>query len=173
MGWTNVGNIKGPTGANGADGAAGAQGPAGTAPGGGIRKTGAQTLTATSQTAITDASFAVAANSKYFFLMNVSVTTSSGTSPTTAYGFTGPAGCTLAIASEQDTSTSVEVAGILTAFGNLAAGAQVANTGARFTGVIETGANAGTVQLTCARGGTSPSMLIPIGGVQGFWLKVA
>lgn len=164
MVWSVVGNIRGPTGSTGAQGAA---------PGGVIRKTSAQTLTATSQTAITDASFAVAANSKYFFLMSVSVTTSTGTSPTSAFGFTGPAGATIAIASEQDTSTSVEAAALLTAFGNMAAGAQVANTGARFTGVIETGGTAGTVQLTCARGGTTPSMVIPIGGVQGFWLKVA
>jgi hypothetical protein len=105
--------------------------------------------------------------------MNVNVTTSSGTSPTTAYGFTGPAGATVAIAGEQDTSTSVEANVLLTAFGNAAAGAQVANTGARFTGVVETGGTAGTVQLTCARGGTTPSMVIPIGGVQGFWIKLA
>lgn len=31
---------------------------------------------------------------------------------------------------------------------------------------------AGTVQLTCARGGTSPSMVIPAGS-NGFYLKVA
>lgn len=173
MGWSPVGNIRGIQGLTGADGSQGIQGIQGAAPGGVIRKTAAQTLTATSQTAIADASFAVAANSKYFFTMNVNVTTSTGTSPTTAYGFTGPAGATIAISDEQDTSTSVETSSVITAFGNFAAGAQVANSGAKFVGVVETGATAGTVQLTCARAGTTPSMVIPIGGVQGFWLKVA
>lgn len=140
--------------------------------GGVIRKTQAQTLTATAQTAVADASFPVEANSKYYFMMNVNVTTSSGSSPTSAFGFTGPAGATVAISEEQDTSTSVETSSVITSFTAFAAGAQVANTGARFMGVVETGATAGTVQLTCARAGTNPSMVIPIGGVQGFWVKM-
>lgn len=143
------------------------------ATGGVIRKTGAQTMTLTAQTAITDASFAVEASSKYYFIMYIAVTTSSGTAPTTAYGLTGPAGATVAITLEQDTSTSVEQSGVLTAFGNFAAGAQVANTGAEVRGVVETGATAGTVQLTAARAGTTPSMVIPVGGVVGFWMKLA
>lgn len=147
-------------------------GGGGGATGGVIRKTAAQTVTATAQTAIADASFAVAINSKYYFIMYVAVTTSTGTAPTTAYGVTGPAGATVAITLEQDTSTSVEASGVITAFGNFAAGAQVANTGAEVRGVVETGATAGTVQLTAARAGTTPSMVIPIGGVVGFWMKL-
>lgn len=143
------------------------------ATGGVIRKTAAQTMTATAQTAIADASFAVAVNSKYYFIMYISVTTSTGTSPTTAYGLTGPAGATVAVTLEQDTSTSVEANGVITAFGNFAAGAQVASTGAEVRGVVETAGTAGTVQLTCARAGTTPSMVIPIGGVVGFWMKLA
>jgi hypothetical protein len=170
MAWGVVGNIKGPQGDAGPEGD---PGPAGTAPGGVIRKTAAQTLTSTSQTAIADAAFPVAANSKYYFEMVVNVTTSSGTSPTTAYGFTGPAGATVALSREQDTSTSIEATQALAAFGNFTAGAQVANTGAVLRGVVETGANAGTVQLTAARAGTNPSMVIPIGGVVGYWLKLA
>lgn len=176
--WSAVGNIRGPQGPTGGQGIQGIQGdpgpqgPAGTAPGGVIRKTANQTMTATAQTVVNDMAFPVAANSKYVFLMNVQVTTSSGTSPTTAWGFTGPAGATVAIISEVDTSTSVEASAALVAFTNLAAGAQVANTGARFFGVVETGATAGTVQLTAARGGTSPSMNVAAGS-NGFWLKVA
>lgn len=173
---------EGPRGPKGDQGDPGQQGPqglkgdtgtAGAAPGGVIRKAAAQTLTATAQTAIADASFPVDANAKYYFQMVVSVTTSTGTSPTTAYGLTGPAGATVAAARNQDTSTSVETNQVLVAFGNFAAGAQVANTGAEVRGVVETGASAGTVQLTAARGGTTPSMVVPIGGVVGFWLKVA
>lgn len=130
-------------------------------------------MTATAQTAITDMSFAVAANSTYFFMLLVLVTTSSGTSPTTAWGFTGPPAPTaVSIIGEIDTSTSVESTLVLTAFGNFAALAQVANTGARFTGFVQTGAAGGTVQLTCARGGTNPSMVIPA-GCHGFWFKTA
>jgi hypothetical protein len=140
--------------------------------GGAIRKTANQTMTATSQTAVADMSFDVAANSTYVFQMHLAVTTSTGTSPTTAWGFTGPAGATVAIVGEIDTSTSAEVSAVLTAFGNTAAGAQVANTGAKFHGVIVTGATAGTVQLTAARGGTTPSMVVPA-GCNGFWLKLA
>jgi hypothetical protein len=114
----------------------------------------------------------VAANSTYTFQMHLAVTTSTGTSPTTAWGFTGPAGATVGIVSEQDISTSVETSGVLTAFGNFPAGAQVASTGAKFHGIVQTGGTAGTVQLTVARGGTTPSMVIPA-GVNGFWLKVA
>lgn len=118
-------------------------------------------------------SFAVAANSTYFFMFMLAVTTSTGTSPTTAWGFTGPASPTaVAIAGMIDTSTSAEVNALLTAFGNFASGAQVANTGAWFSGIVQTGAAGGTVQLTCARGGTVPSMVIPA-GVHGFWFKVA
>lgn len=138
-----------------------------------MRKTAPQTLTSTSQTAVTDMSFAVDANSTYHFQMHLSVTTSTGTSPTTAWGFTGPAGVTaVAVVAEVDTSTSVETNAVLTAFGNLAAGAQVANTGAKFHGVVQTGGTAGTVQLTAARGGTTPSMVVPA-GCNGMWVKVA
>lgn len=137
-----------------------------------MRKASNQTLTATSQTAVTDMSFAVAANSTYFFMMLVAVTTSTGTSPTTAWGFTGPAGSTVGIIGEIDTSTSVETSAVLTSFTNFASGAQVANSGARFSGVVQTGGTAGTVQLTCARGGTNPSMIVPA-GAHGMWIKVA
>lgn len=151
----------------------GATGPAGAANAGAIRKTGPQTMTATAQTAVTDMAFAVAANSTYYFEMEVVVTTSTGTAPTTAWGFTGPASPTaVGITMTQDTSTSVQVDAVITAFGNFAAGAQVANTGATFRGVVQTGAAAGTVQLTCARAGTTPSMVIPAGCV-GYWLKTA
>lgn len=130
-------------------------------------------MTLTGQTAITDMSFAVAASSTYYFAMTCRITTSTGTSPTTAWGFTGPAGVSaVAITAEQDISTSVETKGLLAAFGNLAAGAQVANTGAEFRGVVVTGGTAGTVQLTCARAGTTPSMVVAAGS-GGFWLKVA
>ena len=138
--------------------------------GGVIRKTANQTMTATAQTAVTDMSFPVVSGGKYYFVMSVRVTTSTGTAPTTAWGFTGPAG-TVAINAEQDTSTSVEQKGLLTAFGALAAGAQVANTGAGFRGVVEPTAS-GTVQLTVARGGTTPSMVIPA-GCTGFWVRLA
>lgn len=137
-----------------------------------MRKAANQTLTATSQTAVTDMSFAAAANSTYFFMMLVAVTTSSGTAPTTAWGFTGPAGATLGIIGEIDTSTSVETTAVLTAFGNFASGAQVANSGARFSGVVQTAATAGTVQLTAARGGTNPSMVVPA-GCHAMWIKTA
>lgn len=129
-------------------------------------------MTLTAQTAVTDMSFPAAANATYYFAMTLRVTTSTGTSPTTAWGFTGPAGATVAINSEQDVSTTQETKGLLTAFGNLAAAAQVANTGAEFRGVVQTGGTAGTVQLTCARGGTTPSMIIPA-GCSGFWMRLA
>ena len=130
-------------------------------------------MTLTSQVAITDMGFAVAANSTYWFMLVMLVTTSSGSAATTAWGFTGPATPTaVAIVAEIDTSTSVESTLVLTAFGNFAALAQVANTGARFTGFVQTGAASGTVQLTCARAGTVPSMVVPA-GCHGFWLKVA
>lgn len=161
--------IQGPAGA---DGQQGIQGPAGVAPGGVIRKTANQTMTLTAQTAVADMSFAAAANSTYYFAMTIRVTTSTGTAPTTAWGFTGPASATVAIAGEQDTSTSVEAKGVLTAFGSLAAGAQVASTGAEFRGTVQTGATAGTVQLTAARGGTTPSMVVAAGS-NGFWVKLA
>jgi hypothetical protein len=140
---------------------------------GAIRKTANQTMTLTAQTAVTDMSFAVAANATYYFVMTVNITTSSGTAPTTAWGFTGPAGVTaVGITSEQDVSTTQETKASLTAFGNLAAGAQVANTGAAFRGVIQNGGTAGTVQLTVARGGTTPSMVI-VAGSNGYWIRVA
>lgn len=163
---------QGLQGAQGIQGVPGVQGPPGITQAGGIRKTANQTMTATAQTAIADMAFPVSPNSTYFFMMLLAVTTSSGTSPTTAWGFTGPAGATVAIIGEVDTSTSIEAQAILNAFGNMAAAAQVANTGARFSGVFQTGAAGGTVQLTCARGGSSPSMVIPA-GAHGFWLKVA
>lgn len=141
--------------------------------GGAIRKTANQTMTATAQTAITDLSFAVAATSTYWFRVVIRVTTSTGTSPTSAYGVTGPASPTaVGITQRQDTSTSVQATAVLTAFGNFAAGAQVANTGAEIEGVIQTGASGGTVQITVARAGTTPSMVIPA-GVGGVWLKLA
>lgn len=139
---------------------------------GAIRKTANQTLTATAQTAVTDMAFPVVATATYYFAMTVRVTTSTGTSPTSAWGFTGPAGATVGIAGEQDISTSVETKGLLTAFGNLPAGAQIANTGAEFRGVVQTGGTAGTVQLTVARGGTTPSMVVAAGS-NGFWLRLA
>lgn len=141
--------------------------------GGAIRKTGNQTMTATAQTAITDLSFAVDASSTYYFQVTVIVTTSSGTSPTTAYGVTGPASPTaVAITREQDTSTSVEASSVITSFTTFAAGAQVANTKAVLSGVVQTGAASGTVQITAARGGTTPSMVVAAGS-GGFWLKLA
>lgn len=140
---------------------------------GAIRKTGAQTMTATAQTAVTDMSFAAAANATYYFEMDIVIPTSSGTAPTSAWGFTGPASPTaVALTMTQDTSTSVQVDAALTAFGNFAAGAQVAATGAHFTGVIQTAAGAGTVQLTCARAGTTPSMVVAA-GCTGMWIRVA
>ena len=173
VGATGPTGPTGPTGdigATGVTGATGATGPGATA--GVIRKTAPQTMTATSQTAVTDMSFAIGANETIFFRMDVGITTSSGTSPTTAWGFTGPAGATaVAIIGEIDTSTSVETSAIITSFTNFASGAQVANTGAKFQGVIQNGANAGTVQLTCARGGTTPSMVIAA-GCNGFWCRV-
>jgi hypothetical protein len=129
-------------------------------------------MTLTAQTAVADMAFPVAANSTYFFMMSPAVTTSTGTSPTTAWGFTGPAGATVSIVAEIDTSTSVETNAVLGAFGNFAAGAQVANTGARFWGTVQTGATPGTVQLTAARGGTTPSMVVAAGS-NGMWIKVA
>lgn len=141
------------------------------ATGGVIRKTANQTMTATAQTAITDMSFAVVAGGTYYFVMYVQVTTSTGTSPTTAYGITGPAMTAMGVTYEQDTSTSVEASGVLTALGNMPAGAQVANTGAEFRGVLQPSAS-GTVQLTCARGGTSPSMVISAGS-GGFWMRLS
>ena len=169
--WGVVGNIRGPAGAQGDQGPQGDPG-AGGVTGGAIRKTANQVMTLASDVAVNDMSFPVAANSTYVFMMNVQVTTSTGTSPTTTYGFTGPAGATVAITHEQDTSTSVEASAALVAFTNFAAGAQVANTGARFMGVIQTGATAGTVQLTCRRAGTNPSMNVAAGS-NGWWLKVA
>lgn len=168
--------LQGPQGTQGPQGADGPQGPAGTAgiPAGGvIRKTAPQTMTLTAQTAVTDMSFPVAANATYSFRMVVPVTTSSGTSPTTAFGLTGPASpAAVAVTARQATSTSVEASNVLTAFGNFPAGAQAANTRAEIEGVIQTGANGGTVQLTCARGGTTPSMVIPA-GAHGSWVRVA
>jgi len=117
--------------------------------------------------------FAVAANSTYYFEMMVVITTSSGTAPTTAWGFTGPASPTaVSIGMVQDTSSSVEAVAALTAFGNFTAGAQVANSAAVFRGVIQTAATAGTVALTCARAGTTQSMVVAVGSV-GYWLKTA
>jgi hypothetical protein len=146
---------------------------AGGVTGGALRKTAPQTLTLTADTAVADMAFAVAANSTYVFQMELVVTTSTGTVPTTAWGFTGPAGATaVGITGRIDTSTSVQVDLALTALGNFAAQAQVANTGASFSGVIVTGGTAGTVQLTCRRAGTTPSMVIPA-GVNGFWMKTA
>lgn len=162
----------GTAGAVGATGVTGATGPAGAANAGAIRKTAPQTMTATAQTAVADMAFAVAANSTYYFDMTVLVSTSTGTAPTTAWGFTGPAGATVAITGQQDSSSSVEAKAALTAFGAFAAAAQAANEGAAFQGVIVTGATPGTVQLTCARAGTAPSMVIPLGS-NGFWLKTA
>lgn len=173
VGATGPIGATGPQGTDGTPGAVGATGPAGAANAGVIRKTAAQTMTLTAQTAVTDMSFPVAANSTYYFAMTVRVTTSTGTAPTTAWGFTGPATpVAVAIAGEQDISTSVEVKGLLTAFGNFAAGAQVANTGAEFRGIVQTGAAAGTVQLTVARAGTTPSMSVAAGS-NGFWVKTA
>jgi hypothetical protein len=164
-----VAGATGPTGV----GTTGATGPAGAANAGAIRKTGNQTMTLTSQVAITDMAFAVDANSTYYFRMDLVITTSSGTSPTTAWGFTGPTSPTaVSIVIEQDTSTSVEASAVITSFTNFAAGAQVANTGVKFQGTVQTGANAGTVQLTCARAGTTPSMVVAAGS-NGLFLKVA
>lgn len=141
--------------------------------GGALRVVNPQTATATAATAVTGMSFAVAANATYVFQMHLSVTTSTGTAPTTTWGFTGPASPTaVAVVAEIDTSTSVETSATIVAFGSFAAGAQVASTGAKFHGVIQTAATAGTVQLTVARGGTTPSMVIAAGS-NGFWLRVA
>jgi hypothetical protein len=150
-----------------------------THPGGGvtagvIRKALPQTLTLAADTPVTDMAFAVAANATYYFQLDMVVTTSTGTSPTTAWGFTGPASPTaVSIVAEIDTSTSLEVSPPpLTAFGNFPVGAQVAATGAKFRGTVQTGANAGTVALTCRRAGTAASMVIPA-GCNGFWMRVA
>lgn len=137
-----------------------------------FRKLIPQTMTSTSQTAVTDMTFPIAANSTYFFNMNIVVPTSTGTSPTTAWGFTGPAGCTLAVQGKIDTSTSVQTTGSLAAFGNFAASAQVANSGAYFQGIIISTGTAGNVQLTAARGGTSPNMSVGQ-ACNGFWIKTA
>jgi hypothetical protein len=177
-GGQGIQGIQGLTGTTGTAGGQGIQGIQGTqgVPGitqaGAIRKTGPQTMTLTSQVAIADMGFPVAANSTYWFRMRVMVTTSSGTSPTTAYGFTGPAGATVAVTAKQSTTTSIEIAQLLAAFGNLTAQAQVANTQADFEGVVVTGATPGTVQLTAARGGTVPSMVIAAAS-NGLWVKTA
>jgi hypothetical protein len=130
-------------------------------------------MTATSQTAVTGMAFAVAANSTYTFIMDVLVSSSSGTSPTTTWGFTGPASPTLvAIMAEIDTSSTAEISAVLTSFSTFPSGAQVASSGIRVHGMVQTGATAGTVQLTAARGGTTPSMVVAAGS-NGFWIKTA
>lgn len=140
--------------------------------GGALRKTANQTMTLTAQTAVTDMAFAVAANATYYFQMELVITTSTGTAPTTAWGFTGPASpVAVGIAGTIDTSTSIQVDAVITSLTAFAAGAQVANTGAKFAGVVQTNA-AGTVALTVARAGTTPSMVIAAGS-NGFWLRVA
>lgn len=136
-----------------------------------IRKTANQTMTANTQTAITDMSFAVTSGATYWFRMTIPVTTSTGTSPTTTYGFTGPASTAVAITVKQPTSTSVDAVSVVTALGNFTAGAQVANTMSEFDGVLTASAS-GTIQLTAARGGTNPSMVIPA-GANGVWLRLA
>jgi hypothetical protein len=154
-------------------GGQGIQGVPGIAPGGAIRKTAPQTMTLTAATAIADMAFPVAALSTYYFHMVVRITTSTGTAPTTAYSFTGPASPTaVAITHEQDTSTSIEAKSAITAFGAFSAGAQVANTGVMFSGVVVTGSAAGTVALLAARAGTTPSMVVAAGS-HGFWIKLA
>jgi hypothetical protein len=154
-------------------GGQGIQGVPGVAPGGPIRKTANQTLTLVAATAIADMAFPVEALSTYYFHMVVQITTSTGTAPTTAYSFTGPASPTaVAITREQDTSTSVEAKSAITAFGAFPAGAQVASTGVTFSGVVVTGAAAGTVALLAARAGTTPSMVVAAGS-HGFWIKLA
>ncbi len=171
MGWDVVGNIKGPAGSQGPQGDPGTPGAAG-ASGGIIRKTANQVMTLTAATDVNDMAFTAAPNSSYFFMMNIQVTTSTGTSPTTAWSFTGPSGATVAIVGEIDTSTSVEASQALVAWTAFTAGAQVANTGARFVGIVQTGATGGVVQLKAARGGTSPSMNVAAGS-NGFFMKVA
>jgi hypothetical protein len=142
--------------------------------GGALRKTAPQTLTLAADTPVTDMAFAVAANATYYFQMDLVVTTSTGTSPTTAWGFTGPASPTaVSVVAEIDTSTSVEVSPPpLVAFGNFPASAQVAATGAKFRGTVQTGGTAGTVALTCRRAGTAATMVIPA-GCNGFFMRVA
>lgn len=139
-----------------------------------MRVAAPQTMTLTAQTAVTGMSFAVAANATYYFEMTIVISTSTGTAPTTAWGFTGPASPTaVGIAMAQDTSTSVQVDATITSFTTFAAGAQVASTGVKFTGVVQTSAgNAGTVALTAARAGTTPSMVVAAGS-NGFFLRVA
>ena len=142
------------------------------APAGVIRKTANQTMTATAATDVADMGFPVAAGATYYFRMDLVVTTSSGTTPTTNWGFTGPAGCTVGIVGEIDTSTSVEVSAVIASFTTMGAQAQVANTGAKFQGVVVAGANAGNVQLQAARGGTTPSMVVAAGS-NGMWMRTA
>lgn len=139
-----------------------------------MRVANAQTMTATAQTAVTGMSFAAAANATYYFTMEIVISTSTGTAPTTAWGFTGPASPTaVGIAMTQDTSTSVQVDATITSFTAFAAGAQVAATGVKFSGVVQTSAgNAGTVALTAARAGTTPSMVVAAGS-NGMWMRVA
>lgn len=147
--------------------------PVGAVTGGALRVATNQTATATAATAVTGMSWSAAANATYIFQMHLSITTSTGTAPTTTWGFTGPASPTaVAIVAEIDTSTSVETSAAITSFTTFAAGAQVASTGGKFHGVIQTAGTAGTVQLTVARGGTTPSMVIAAGS-NGFWLRVA
>jgi hypothetical protein len=127
-------------------------------------KVAPQTLTLTSFENIVGASFSVEANTNYYFTLNISVNSTAGT-PTADFQFTGPSSpVSVGIVMKQQASSTSEVRKIFTAFSTApGASAVVQLSNLLVDGVVEIGANAGTVQMQVQMGGTTPSMTINLG----------
>lgn len=125
------------------------------------RKTAAQALTATTATAITDLAVPLEANASYTLEIVVNIGAATGTTPTMAFSFTGPASPTIvSIRKDQMTTATAAAPAVVTAFAAYPALAVVANTVTTFKGTIVNGATAGTLQLLAAMAGTTPNVTV-------------
>lgn len=178
MGWTSVGNIKGPTGATGNTGSTGSQGiqgiqgiqgPAGTpATVPSIAsKTADQAMTSTTASDVTDLAYTVATTGKYYFKVYATCT-ATGTAPTAIWTITGPTAGPISYA------VTCQTAAVGTAVTQKAAG-WATNTGTQAIPAATTVAveiigyanitATGILKVQLKAGGTTPSITVKASSV--------
>lgn len=123
---------------------------------------------------VTDMGLALEADATYVIQYFIPIGTSTGTGPTLAFSFTGPASPTLvSLRRVQFTTATVLAASVITSFTAFAAGASIANVIHDLSGIVVTSAgNAGTLQLRAAAAGTSPAIQI-LAGASAYALRIA
>lgn len=133
-------------------------------------KTASQAMTLTAATNVTDMALYLEALSAYYVCFAIPITTVSGTAPTIAFSFTGPAGSVMLTRRQMTSATAMAFSAIAAFATSFAAGAIVLNTLHIIEGIIVPTAD-GVVQLRAAMGGTLPSATIAV-GASAYAIKV-